>query len=402
MRRSPLLSIGLPILGVASLAIGVVLVGLGKPKVNASEPSITPVTSPAAAGKESTRSYIGAVGVVEPDSELISIGTPRSGIVQEVYAKLGMIVNVGDPLFKIDDRTASALVGTRQREFEQAKAQLEELKAQIPIRRAQMNEAAARVEATKAQIASAEAEILRAVAEQSETQNQLRMGEILFEKDALAEEEVIRRRNLNNQANARVQSAKAQKQLAVAEAKSAEAEFEERRASLELLEERNGGPGASLRAQQAEVDSRGSALEAATVEYQLLTVRAPIFGTVLQRNVRVGEFAQAGTASESLMVIGSLGTRMLRIQIDEADLPRFQEESAASASPRGRAANRYNLVFNRIEPLIRPKTELGSNATELVDTRVLEVVYAFQLNAELPPPYFGQQFDVFIDATPRN
>ena len=50
----------------------------------------------------------------------------------------------------------------------------------------------------------------------------------------------------------------------------------------------------------------------------------------------------------------------------------------------------------RVEPYIIPKRSLTGGTTERVDTRVLQVLYAF--TPEVLGAYVGQQLDVFIEA----
>ena len=52
----------------------------------------------------------------------------------------------------------------------------------------------------------------------------------------------------------------------------------------------------------------------------------------------------------------------------------------------------------RTEPYIVPKRSLTGDSTERVDTRVLQIVYAF--DREDLAVYVGQQMDVFIEAPP--
>jgi len=129
-----------------------------------------------------------------------------------------------------------------------------------------------------------------------------------------------------------------------------------------------------------------------------MTVRAPLDGTVLQVNVRVGEYAPAEQIATALIVLGQLTPLHIRTDIDETDVPRFDPHADAWASPRGAADQRIKLTLAWVEPLVVPKTSLTGAGTERVDTRVLRVVYAFdpkQLSA-----YPGQQMDVFIALRP--
>ncbi len=89
---------GLAVIGLI-VGIGTVLRGHRPPAV---EP---PVSAPAQAPYTS---YVAGAGIVEAATENIAVGTPVSGIVTAIYVKWGDHVNVGDPLFKIDDRDLQA------------------------------------------------------------------------------------------------------------------------------------------------------------------------------------------------------------------------------------------------------------------------------------------------------
>lgn len=153
---------------------------------------------------------------------------------------------------------------------------------------------------------------------------------------------------------------------------------------------------ARIRVTQAALGSAAAEVAAAEVDLDRLTVRAPADGTVLQTNLRVGEFAPAGGAVLPLVVMGLLDPLHLRVDIDESDVPRFAPGMAAWASPRGDATRRVRLWLVRVDPYVVPKTSLTGSGTERVDTRVLHAVYAFS-PADLAT-YPGQLMDVFIGA----
>ena len=54
------------------------------------------------------------------------------------------------------------------------------------------------------------------------------------------------------------------------------------------------------------------------------------------------------------------------------------------------------LSFVRLEPFVVPKRSLTGENTELVDTRVLQVIY--EAADDRLPLYVGQQVDVFLNA----
>ena len=125
-----------------------------------------------------------------------------------------------------------------------------------------------------------------------------------------------------------------------------------------------------------------------------LTVRAPRSGTVLQVNIRAGEYAKGG-ATDPLILLGDIETLQVRADIDEVNAPLVQPGSPAVAYLKGSTEQVISLEFIRIEPFIVPKRSLTGDNTERVDTRVLQVIYGFKRPAF--PVYVGQQVDVFID-----
>lgn len=126
----------------------------------------------------------------------------------------------------------------------------------------------------------------------------------------------------------------------------------------------------------------------------LLEVRAPSAGTILQVNVRPGEYVSVFGGS-GLILMGDLHPLHVRVDIDENDAPRFRKGAPAQASLRGMPEVLYPLKFVRVEPYAVPKKSLTGDNTERVDTRVLEVIYA--LDVKDRPIYVGQQMDVFVN-----
>jgi len=120
---------------------------------------------------------------------------------------------------------------------------------------------------------------------------------------------------------------------------------------------------------------------------------------ILKVNVRVGEYAQAGVLANPLMTMGSADPLHIGVDIDEADSWRVQPDGPAIARLRGNPAITMALAFVRFEPYVLPKRSLSGDNAERVDTRVLQVIYAFAPKDF--PAFVGQQVDVFIKAGAR-
>jgi multidrug efflux pump subunit AcrA (membrane-fusion protein) len=125
-----------------------------------------------------------------------------------------------------------------------------------------------------------------------------------------------------------------------------------------------------------------------------LTVRAPRGGTVLQVNIRAGEYAALGT-TEPLMLLGETQQLQVRADVDEMNAPLVAPDAPGTASLKSMAGEKIPLTFVRIEPYVVPKKSLTGDNTERVDTRVLQIIYRFDRPAF--PVYVGQQVDVFIE-----
>lgn len=124
-------------------------------------------------------------------------------------------------------------------------------------------------------------------------------------------------------------------------------------------------------------------------------VRAPIGGTILQVNTRVGEYVSPGSTTAPL-VLGSIDELQVRVDVDEQLAPRVQDDAKAVAFRKGATAEPMALEFIRIEPFIIPKRNLTGDSMERVDTRVLPVIFRLQARPGLRA-YVGQQVDVFIE-----
>ena len=280
-------------------------------------------------------SYIFGPGIVEASTENIAIGTPVSGLVRALYVTWGEQVKTGTPLFKIDTR---------------------ELDAQLAPARAKINE-------VKAQLSSSTANLDQAKQALAKAENHLRVGEELVPGVSISNEDLANRKLDVAAGKAQVASAEGQARQINAQVASAEAQV-----------------------QQIEDQIR------------IRTVRSPVAGSILQLNIRPGEFAQSGALATPLMVLGNDTTLHVRVDIDQGDAWRFQPNASAVAFVRGNANLKTSLNYVRTDPNVVPQTLLTGDSTQRTDTRVLHVIYRFD-SASLHA-YVGQLMDVFVQAPP--
>jgi HlyD family secretion protein len=161
---------------------------------------------------------------------------------------------------------------------------------------------------------------------------------------------------------------------------------------------------AQLALQLAQARTAQAELGRAQVDLARRTVRAPMTGKILQVNIRKGEFAPAGPAAgggsqDPLMTMGAADPLHVRIDVDEDEAARVALGEAAIVSPRGDATRQVKVTFVRAEPQVKPKESLTNDASERVDVRVLQLIYA--LPADQQGLFVGQQVDAFIPARQR-
>ncbi len=154
---------------------------------------------------------------------------------------------------------------------------------------------------------------------------------------------------------------------------------------------------------QAELEEAIETLRLDEIELSRRTIRAPKAGTVLKIDYHPGEFIEAKNLTEhvtqNLIIIGETQFLQVRVEVDEENASRVKPGSRAVGYPRGVVKHAFDLEFIRIEPYVIPKKNLTGNSEEIVDTRVLQVLYKLQ-PVENFRIYPGQQFDVYIEADP--
>jgi HlyD family secretion protein len=305
------------------------------------------------------RPFAGAVagaGVVEPQTGNIAVAAPAPGVAAEVYVKAGEQVEAGAPLFRLNDRTQRAELRLREEGRAVAEAQLARLEnaprpEELPL-------SAARVREAEAHLADAE--------------SQYKHGQARFGQRLLGEEELDHRRLVLQVARERLARAQAADRLLRAGAWSPDR--------------------AVTRAELARAKAQ---VDLVKTELDRLTVRAPVAGVVLRVNVHTGEAVGVPQAAVPV-ILGNLRPLHLRVDIDENDIPRYLPGAPARAALRGDPGREFALRFVSVEPYVVPKRSLTGDVTERTDTRVLQVVYAFDPGDR--PVYVGQQMDVFIEA----
>ncbi len=344
---------GLPVLALGMLLFAVLRMVQGQPTKARAEPPVQPARTPYS-------KTVSGSGIVEPGTENIAIGSYVTGVVTRVHVKVHQEVKEGTLLFELDDRA---------------------LKAELAVRR--MNLVAAQKQLTKLEMQPrpeekppSAAKVLEAKANLEDQEDLLRRAEAVYRTGALEQQEYCRRRQATSMARA---------------------QYDQAEANDILLNKGAWEPDKAIAA--ANVAQMQAAIKQTEMDLERLKVVAlmPVGVDkmeVLQINVRPGEYV-SNTAAVGSIILGSY-KRNIRIDIDEHDIHRYNEELPAIASLRGDPQQKFQIRFVRTEPYVVPKKSLTGDNTERVDTRVLQVIYTI----ENPPRrlYVGQQLDVHFES----
>jgi HlyD family secretion protein len=157
---------------------------------------------------------------------------------------------------------------------------------------------------------------------------------------------------------------------------------------------------ARLSSAQAQLSAAQARRGSAATELARHIVYAPISGEVLDVEIRAGEFAstggQGGNNALPYIQLGETQPLYVRIDVDENEAARIADNANAEISARGNAAKRVPVTFVRVEPQIVPKRSLTNSASERVDVRVMQIIYAVPVGDTTFK--VGQQVDAVIRA----
>src|SRR5919106_2863730 len=97
----------LPLLAVVGVGFAIWTVMTGSQPIPAALPVAPPAQAPFA-------SYVAGSGIIEASTQNIAVGTHVSGVVTELFVKVGDTVRAGDALFTLDDRALQAELTQRR------------------------------------------------------------------------------------------------------------------------------------------------------------------------------------------------------------------------------------------------------------------------------------------------
>lgn len=277
----------------------------------------TKVLETALLAKGSVRATLVATGIIKPEvGAIVKTGSRATGLIKQMYVRVGDRVKQGDLIAEIDDREQQASLAEADATLRKAKAEFTKVDTVYPL---QINEARAQLKATQA-----EREYLQIS---------------LNRKDELVKQQIDSQDSLDDARQKFNVSANTQK------AKEATL----KRLQTEYTQERR-------KAREA-VTAAEAALKSMQVRITYTTIYAPIDGVVSQVTAQTGETVVAGFEVANLITILDPTRLEMWIYVDETDVgqirPGMAVEFRVDAYP--------NQTFTGTVDQIYPEPEIKDN-----------------------------------------
>src|SRR5690349_12935545 len=235
---------------------------------------------------------------------LVQVGSQVSGQIKDLYADFNTIVKKNQIIARIDPEIFDAKVV-------QAKADLDSAAASVSNQVAQVEKGKADVENARAALAEAKANTAKAQIAVVDSKRDLERKKELFGRELIARSDLDSAEATYDSNVALLEAARAKEQSLAAAIQSAVAQ-------LRVLE-------AQLQAARAQVEQKKALLTQAQADLEHTTIRAPVNGVVVSRQVDVGQTVAASLQAPVLFTIAEDLTKMqVEVSVDEADIGRVR------------------------------------------------------------------------------
>lgn len=246
------------------------------------------------------RNTVSATGTLQA-VRTVQVGSQVSGIIAALHADFNSTVRKGEVVAQLDPSILQAQVASQRANVEQARAGLADAQAKVQA-------AQAAVQTQKAGVSGASANLAALKAQRDDAQSLLQRQEALASSGLLPQRDLEAARTAYQTAEARYDQASAQlDQARVSEQSSVGAGLAQARAQVQQA--------------QAQVQQAEAALRLAEVNLGNTTIRSPIDGVVVSRDVDVGQTVAASLSAPTLFTIAHDLTQMqVMANIDQADI----------------------------------------------------------------------------------
>ncbi len=278
-----------------------------------------------------------APGRVEPVRDPVALAFEAGGRIAEIAVDEGDAVTQGQVVARLDDRLAKARVDSARAAVSAADANYQLLRR--GARREDLDAAKAEVEAARTQAA-------HRAAEQARSEKLGAVGAV---------------------ASSSVDADNAAARVAAAAADAAAARYQALAKGSRVEQ---------ILAAGAQLDAAKAELAAAEVALDQTILRAPRAGIILRRFGEVGALVTSMNPS-TIVTVADIAQLEIRAEIDEADVAAIQVGETAYATADAFGARKFPVKITRITRELGRKTVRDDDPRARVDTRVLEVMAAF-------------------------
>ena len=240
----------------------------------------------------------------------VQVGSQVSGTIQKLFVDYNSPVTEGQIIAQIDPASFEARVS-------QARANVASAGAAVQVARANVDNSKAAIETAQANIGSAKANVERAKVGLTDARRTLERNKQLLSQALIAQSDLDVAQTAYDSAVSQLKQAESQQEAAMGQLKSATAQ-------VRLAE-------AQHAAALAQVEQAKAALQAAELDLAHTTIRAPVNGIVVSRNVDVGQTVAASLQAPTLFLIAQDLTQMqVDTNVSEADIGRIGIGQAAT------------------------------------------------------------------------
>ena len=260
--------------------------------------------------KGSIRNIVSSTGTLQAVTT-VQVGSQVSGTIAALYADFNSAVHKDQVIAQLDPSIFQAQLASSRANLEQAQANLVDAQARMLAARATVENQRAGVSSANANLA-----VLRAQLDDA--------ASFLKRQQALSESGLIAARDLET---AQTSLKAAQARYEQAEAQLQQSQVSEQSAAKAGLAQGD----AQVRQAQAAVHQAVAALRLSEVNLSHTTIRSPIDGVVVSRNVDVGQTVAASLSAPTLFTIANDLTQMQVIaSIDQADIGSISQSRRAT------------------------------------------------------------------------
>jgi HlyD family secretion protein len=277
-----------------------------------------------------------ATGKVEPISK-VEIKSKANGIIERLHVDVGDIVKAGDVLAELDK--------------ENLQARVREASANVQVAEAALLGARAQLDKNRVEAEGPDVEFARRAAKRAED---------LAAQKLVPQSELDGAQSAYEQAMNRQKAAKSQLLVSQAKVSEAGAQVAQARANLERAEE----------------------------ELRNATIRAPIAGMVLTRDVEMGSpvssILNLGAAATLVMTLGDIKEVFVRGKVDEADIGQVKFEQPARISVETFKDRKFDGRVTLISPMGAEKDNVTTFEVKVsIDNPGNELKANMTANAEI-------------------